>query len=82
MVETPRSHRVIPRGRPFEKGNPGRPKGARHKATMAAQMLLDGQAKALTQKAIDQAKSEGLESRIEGLSRGLTVYGKGVPCRP
>jgi hypothetical protein len=55
MSETPRSGRVVPRGRPFVKGNPGRPKGARHKATMAAQMLLDGQAKALTQKAIDQA---------------------------
>lgn len=37
-------------------GNPqGRPKGARHKATIAAEMLLDGQAEALTQKAIEKA---------------------------
>lgn len=43
------------RGRPFRPGNPGRPKGARHAATVAAEALLDGQAKALTQKAIEAA---------------------------
>jgi hypothetical protein len=43
----------FPKGR---SGNPaGRPKGARHKATLAAEMLLDGEAEALTRKAIDQA---------------------------
>jgi hypothetical protein len=46
---------VKTRGRPFPKGNPGRPKGARHKATVAAEALLDGQAEALTQKAVDAA---------------------------
>ena len=44
------------RGRPFKKGrsgNPsGKPKGARNKATMAVEALLDGQAEALTQTAI------------------------------
>lgn len=39
----------------FKKGNAGRPKGARNKATMAAQILLDGQAKAITSKAIEMA---------------------------
>ena len=33
------------RGRPFQKGNPGRPLGARHKATLAAEALLDGEAR-------------------------------------
>ena len=37
------------------KGNPGRPCGARHRATLAAEALLDGEAEALTRKAIDQA---------------------------
>ena len=37
-------------------GNPsGKPRGARNKATLAAEALLDGQAQALTQKAIDRA---------------------------
>jgi hypothetical protein len=43
------------RGRPFAPGNPGKPKGARHKATLAAERLLEGQAKGLTQKAITMA---------------------------
>jgi Family of unknown function (DUF5681) len=47
------------RGRPFQKGqsgNPeGRPNGSRNAATLALETLLDGQAQALTQKAIDVA---------------------------
>ena len=47
------------RGRPFPKGqsgNPdGRPKGSRNATTIALEILLDGQATALTQKAIDLA---------------------------
>ena len=47
------------RGRPFVKGqsgNPdGRPMGARHKATLAAEALLDGEAERLTRKAIEKA---------------------------
>ena len=42
------------RGR-FGPGNPGRPKGARHKATRAAEALLDGEAEALTRKAVEAA---------------------------
>jgi hypothetical protein len=36
-------------------GNRGRPKGARHKATVAALALLDGEAEALTRRAIELA---------------------------
>jgi len=39
----------------FTTGNPGRPRGARHKATQAAQALLDGEAEVLTRKAVDLA---------------------------
>jgi hypothetical protein len=46
-------------GKPFQKGqsgNPdGRPKGSRNATTLALETLLDGQATALTQKAIDLA---------------------------
>ena len=42
--------------KPGESGNPkGKPKGTLHKATRAAQELLDGEAEALTRKAIAQA---------------------------
>jgi hypothetical protein len=47
------------RGRPFVKGqsgNPaGRPRGARNGATRAMQLLLDGEAQALTRKAVELA---------------------------
>jgi hypothetical protein len=47
------------RGRPFrpgESGNPaGRPRGARNRSTIAAELLLEGEAEALTRKAIELA---------------------------
>jgi len=47
------------RGRPFQKGqsgNPkGRPEGGRNQATIFAQALFDGQAETLTRKVIEQA---------------------------
>src|ERR1700740_803577 len=47
------------RGSPFEKGrsgNPaGRPRGCRNRSTLAAQMLLQGEAEALTRKAVELA---------------------------
>src|SRR5262245_56401900 len=39
----------------FRPGNPGRPKGSRHKTTLAIEALLDGQAEKLTEKAIQMA---------------------------
>ena len=44
------------RFKPGQSGNPnGRPQGSRNAATLALESLLDGQAEALTQKAIDLA---------------------------
>jgi hypothetical protein len=49
------------RGRPFRKGRSGNPsgkaKGTRHRATMAVEALLEGEAEALTRKCIDLAKA-------------------------
>jgi len=39
----------------FGPGNPGKPQGTRHKATMAALALLDGEAEALTRQAVTMA---------------------------
>lgn len=42
--------------KPGQSGNPqGRPKGAKNKATIAAQMLLDGEALNLTRRAVELA---------------------------
>src|SRR3712207_6078652 len=43
------------RGRPFQAGNAGRPKGVRNKATVAMEALLDGEAEALSRKAVELA---------------------------
>jgi hypothetical protein len=48
------------RGGRFQPGNPGRPKGARHKTTLAIEALLDGEAEVLTRKAIELAKGGDL----------------------
>jgi len=39
----------------FTSGNPGRPKGARHKATLAALSMLQGEAERITRTAVDAA---------------------------
>jgi len=51
----PRNNAPTTRGRPFTPGNPGRPKGARHRVTLAIEALLDGEAEGLTRKAIEMA---------------------------
>ena len=48
-----------PRGRPFERGRSGNPlgrrNGSRNKKTLAAMALLEGEAEALTRKAVENA---------------------------
>ncbi len=39
----------------FAPGNPGRPKGSRNKTTLALEALLDGEAEAITRKAVEMA---------------------------
>lgn len=59
MMSPPENTAGKQRGKPFQKGqsgNPaGKPRGARNATTLALETLLDGQATALTQKAIDLA---------------------------
>jgi hypothetical protein len=39
----------------FARGNPGKPRGARHRTTLAVEVLLDGEAEKLTRKAVEMA---------------------------
>ena len=69
MSDTPensKSNQIPGRFKPGQSGNPaGKPKGARHRTTMAIEALLEGQAEALTQKAIEMALSgDGVAMRL------------------
>jgi hypothetical protein len=44
-----------PRGRPFAKGNPGRPPGSRNKTSVALEAMRDGEAEAIASKAVELA---------------------------
>lgn len=54
-MNQPRNPGEKTRGRPFERGNPGKPKGARSHVTRAIEAMLAGQHEQLTQVAIDKA---------------------------
>jgi len=56
-LTTAQDNNATPRGGRFAAGNPGKPKGARHRVTRAAEELLDGEAEVLTRKAIELAKN-------------------------
>ena len=58
------------RYKPGQSGNPtGRPKGARNKATVAAETLLEGEAETITRKCIDLALEGDLVALRLCLSR-------------
>jgi hypothetical protein len=63
----------------FKAGNPGKPKGARHKTTLAVEALLEGEAEKLTRKVIDLALGGDAAAlrlcmeRIAPVRRGRTV---------
>ena len=54
-MATIKRKQLKPRGRPFEPGNPGRPPGARNKATRAIEQLAEGHAKSLGEKVMELA---------------------------
>ena len=55
MTDASRKSRVNTRGRPFPPGNAGKPKGARSRVTRAMEELLEGEAEALTRRAVEMA---------------------------
>jgi len=55
MAEEKRKNAGKTPGRPFRPGNPGRPKGARNRVTLAVEALLQGEHRKLTKKAVQMA---------------------------
>jgi hypothetical protein len=53
------------RGKPFPKGNPGRPRGSRNKTTVALEQLLEGKAEAVVGKVVEKALAgDGMAMRL------------------
>ena len=66
--------------RPGQSGNPnGRPKGSRNAATLALESLLDGEAEALTRKAVELALAGDIAALRLCLDRILPPR-KGSAC--
>ena len=67
------------RGRPFKKGqsgNPaGKPKGLRNKRTLDLEALLDGEAQAITRKAVEMAKAGDTVAMLVERCRSLALLG-------
>jgi hypothetical protein len=55
--EVPRKNAEFTRGRPFAKGNPGRPHGSKNRTTAIAQALLADEETELVRKGIELAKA-------------------------
>lgn len=73
MTDTPRNNAPKTRGRPFQPGNPGRPKGARHKATIALETLLGSNAEDVARAVIDRARQGDTAAARLVLERVLPV---------
>jgi hypothetical protein len=80
MANPPRKNAGKTRGRPFQRGNPGRPKGAQNWTTRLIEALLEGEAEAIGRKCIERAK-EGdpvalrlAMERIAPVGRGRSVH--------
>ena len=71
---SPRNSRVNTRGRPFQRGNPGRPKGARDKATVMLETMFDGAAEEIGGKAVDLAR----EGQVQAIK---LVLDRACPAR-
>lgn len=66
------------RGRPFEKGNPGRPRGARHKSTVLAEKLMADDVEGVVKAVIDAARTGDMAAARIVLDRLVPVR-KGRP---
>lgn len=77
--EMPRKIAAKARGRPFEPGNPGKPKGTRHRLTVLAEKLMEEDAEDVTRAVIAAAKGGDMVAarlvldRVAPVRKGRTV---------
>jgi hypothetical protein len=57
VTDEPRKNERKTRGKPFGPGNPGKPKGSRHKTTLFAEKLMQDDAEKIVKAVIDAAGS-------------------------
>ena len=83
---SPRISRVFTRGRPFQNGNPGRPKGARNRTTQMIESLFQDEAEDVSRKAVELAKLGRIDAiklvldRACPARKGRTVEGLALPA--
>ena len=73
-----RNFPIVPRARgvPFQKGNPGKPRGARNKVTVLAEKLVEGDVEDIVRSIIASAKS-GNPAAIAAVARILLPERRG-----
>jgi hypothetical protein len=76
MTDEPRNSEPKPRGRPFQKGNAGKPKGTRHRATQLAEKIAAADLKEIVEKVVALAK-EGDSGAYTALLNRLWVPPRG-----
>ena len=78
LANPPRKNAGKTRGRPFQKGNPGRPKGAQNRTTRLIEALLEGEAEAIGRKCIERAK-EGDSVALRLAMERIAPVGRSKP---
>ncbi len=69
-----------PRGRPFQQGNPGRPRGSKNKTTQIVERLAEQQAEKLIEKVVELAQAGDVSclrmllDRLWPVRRGQPVH--------
>jgi len=62
MTDEPRKNERKTRGKPFEPGNLGKPKGARHKTTLLAEKLMAGDVEEVVKAVVAKAKGGDMQA--------------------
>jgi hypothetical protein len=77
-VIAPRKNAPKTRGKPFARGNPGRPKGARHKVTLFAEKLMQSDVENIVNAVLTAARAGDMSAARIVLDR-IAPIRKGAP---